>query len=326
MNQQMSDSPRIAVLGAPSPEGILVRKALEQRRIPGERVTLFGRTTGEVVLSEYAGEARMIQDPDPDLLGTYGLIFNCETGELAQDLVGAAPDAVIIDLEGSLPEDAGTLCVHLDLQPDRVRSGRRFSVPHPITIALVELLHPLERAFGVEEVTAVVMRPAADFGQAGVEELRMQTVQLLNFSPVEVETFGRQLAFNILPPANLDSGAGDEQRIVREVTNLVGWPEARLAVKTSTAPIFHGHAIQLRFRTSGEVSTDEVAALLTEAGLLDATSLAVTPLDVTGESTLRYSNLAPDGLGGFWLWGVSGDAGTRVADQAVRLAARLFDL
>jgi aspartate-semialdehyde dehydrogenase len=326
MNQQKSDSPRIAVLGAPSPEGVLVRQALEKRRIPGERVTLYGRTTGEVVLSEYAGEARMIQDPDPDLFGTHALIFNCEAGELAQDLVDAAPDAVIIDLEDSLPEASGPVCVHLDLEPDRVRSGRRFSVPHPITIALAELLHPLERGFGVEDVTAVVMRPAADFGKAGVEELRMQTVQLLNFSPVEVETFGRQLAFNILPPVDLDAGVGEERRIVREVTSLVGWPEARLAVKTATAPIFHGHAIQLRFRTSREVATDEVASLLTEAGLLDATRMAVTPLDVTGESVLRYSNLTPDGLGGFWLWGVSGDAGTRVADQAVRLAARLFDL
>lgn len=326
MKQPKSDSPRIAVLGAPSPEGILVRKALEQRRVPGERVTLYGRSTGEVVLSEYAGEARMIQDPDPDLVATHALIFNCEAGGLAEELVAAAADAVIIDLEDSLPEDAEPVCVHLDLQPDRVRSGRRFSVPHPITIALAELLHPLERAFGVEEVTAMVMRPAADFGRAGVEELRMQTVQLLNFTPVEVKTFGRQLAFNILPAVEPDSSAGEERRIVREVTNLVGWPEARLAVRTSTAPIFHGHAIQLRFRTSGQVATDEVAALLTEAGLLDGTSMAVTPLDVTGESTLRYSNLAVDGLGGFWLWGVSGDAGTRVADQAVRLAARLFDL
>ena len=41
---------------------------------------------------------------------------------------------------------------------------------------------------------------------------------------------------------------------------------------------------------------------------------------------VMFNEPVPDGLGGFWLWGVSGDAGTRVADQAVRLAARLFDL
>lgn len=326
MNQPLSDSPRIAVIGAPSPRGILVRKALEQRRIPGERVTLYGRTTGEVVLSEYAGEARMIQEPDLDLLATHGLIFNCESGDVLHKLVLTAPEAVIIDLEDNLPRGIGAIHVHLDLQSEQVRSGRLYSVPHAISIALAALLHPLERAFGVEEATAVVLRPAADYGRAGIEELRMQTMQLLNFSPVESKTFGRQLAFNMLSKVELDDGRGEERRIVREVTSLVGWPQSRLATRISIAPIFHGHPMQIRFRTSRESATGEIATVLTDSRLYDVASPSVTPLDLTGESGLRFSDLAEDGLGGYWLWGVSGDAGSKAADQAVRLAARLFDL
>ena len=53
----------MALVGAETPEGARIRQALADRGIPGERVNLFGRTEGEAVLSEYAGEARMIQEP-----------------------------------------------------------------------------------------------------------------------------------------------------------------------------------------------------------------------------------------------------------------------
>jgi len=218
--------------------------------------------------------------------------------------------------------------VHLDINPQIAEAGHsgRFAVPHPLTLLLAELLYPLDRGPGVAEASAVIVRPAADFGRKGVEELRQQTVRLLSFAEVPVATFGRQLAFNIIPHAGFAGGDRQlETRIVGGVAELLGWKSSRLAVKLLAAPVFYGHGIQLRFRLEEACEPEQIRELLDRAGLPDPgrSETPATPLDVTGESRTAISDLCPDGLGGYWLWVVVGEAGTKGAHEAVRLAAHL---
>jgi aspartate-semialdehyde dehydrogenase len=319
---QSDPAPRIAVVGAPTPEGSSLREALAERGVPGSRVDLYGTTGGEVVLSEYAGEARMIQEPRLEELAEHALIFLCERGELAEKLFRQAPDAVIIDLHDTLPPDSRPRCIPLAPQEPPVRDDGRFAVAHPIALVLAEVLQPLDQAFGVREVSAVVMRPAADFGEPGVEELREQTVRLLNFAELPVETFGRQLAFNVLPVVD----PAEERRIQREVGELLSWAEPRLTVALVTAPMFHGHGLQLRVCLDAEAGGEAIDGKLGEAGLAAGAETAPSPLDVIGEVRTRIAAAREDGMGGFWLSGAAGETASRGAEEAVRLAGTLFDL
>jgi aspartate-semialdehyde dehydrogenase len=319
----------VAVVGAPSVDGSHLRAALAERGVEGSCVDLYGTTAGEVVLSEYAGEARMIQEPELGEVAGHEVIFLCEPCEIATQLAEAARGSVIIDLRDNLPAALTPQPVPLEIQPGLGRGDGRFAVPHPLALVLGEVLQPLDRRFGLAEAMGVVLRPAADFGREGVEELREQTVRLLSFSQVPVETFGRQLAFNIIPGGQLAGGTHDlESRIEREVTDLLGRDERHFTVKLVTAPVFHGHALQLRFRLEKAPGIYEVRETLVEQGLLTPPTVepATTPLDLVGEVRTSLSDLSPDGLGGFWVWGVAGEAGSRSAQQAVRLAAALFDL
>lgn len=327
VNSRTNGHGRVAVLGAATEDGTLVKEALEQARVPGARVNLYGTSRGEALISEYRGEARLIQDPELDEIARHDLIFLCERGELAgRILSGAGCEALVIDLLDSSPGDVPR--VHLDINPHVAETpgAARFAVPHPLTLALAELLYPLDRGPGLAEASAVIVRPAADFGKEGIEELRRQTVQLLSFAEVPVETFGRQLAFNIIPQAGFEQGDRQlETRIVGGVTELLGWDPCRITVKLIAAPVFYGHGIQLRFRLVGACEPDEIRKLLDQAGLPDPGSLKTpaTPLDVIGESRTVVSDLCPDGLGGYWLWVVVGEAGTKGAHEAVRLAGHL---
>ncbi|HET9300407.1 MAG TPA: hypothetical protein VFO11_10710, partial [Candidatus Polarisedimenticolaceae bacterium] len=57
---------RVAVVGAETPAGARLRAALAASGFPGARLDLFGDNPGEeAVLSEYAGEARLIQPASP---------------------------------------------------------------------------------------------------------------------------------------------------------------------------------------------------------------------------------------------------------------------
>jgi len=317
---------KIAVLGAATLEGARVRKALEAARVPSKQVDLYGYSDGELPLGEYAGGARMIQAPDPVEIATHAAVLVCERGEstvrVAEQL---GQDQVVIDLVGGLPEKLGAQLVGPG-NGDGEAAGGFYSIPHPLALVLSDLLSPIDRGPGVEQCVAVVVRPAVDYGEAGVEELRQQTIRLLNFVELPMETFGRQLAFNIIPESGLScSVPGFEQEIARQVAVLLGWDRERLTLRFLAAPLFYGHAVELHLRTPNGSGLEELRRVMSENGLEPGEERGPrvsTPMEVADERTIRLGELSADGLGGFWLWAVAGGSNSRAAEFAVDLARR----
>ncbi len=201
-----------------------------------------------------------------------------------------------------------------------------YAVPHALALLLSDLLRPIDRGPGVEQGVAVVLRPASDYGDAGVEELREQTVRILSCVEMPVATFGRQLAFNIVPESGLScSVPGFEREIARQVSLLLDWDRERLTLRLLAAPLFYGHAIELHLRTPNGAGLEELRRALSENGLEpgeERGALVSTPMEVAGQRTLRLGELSADGLGGFWLWAVAGGSSSRAAEIAVDLAKR----
>jgi aspartate-semialdehyde dehydrogenase len=181
---------RVAVLGAASPAGAHLKAALAERGIPGARVSLFGLHREIAVLSEYDGEARLVQTANELDAAGYDVVFVCEVGYDAAGLREAASSGtLVVDMTGTAP---GAV---LTGSPAASPEARVVAVPHPLTTLLVSLLAPIQKAIGLVRVSAHVLRPSSDFGEPGLEELREQTVHLLRFEPTPTSVFGRQLAF-----------------------------------------------------------------------------------------------------------------------------------
>ena len=311
---------RVAIVGASTLEGTRIREQLERVRIPGERVNLFGESGEEVAIGEYAGEARIVQQSEVGDVAGHDVVFLCERSEVAEALSWRAPgERVILDLVGALPDRVGATMLEVaTLRP--ITEPGFYGMPHPIASALTQLLTPIERAVGIEEATAVVMQPAADFGDAGVQELREQTVRLLNFLELPIEHFGRQLAFNVMPSAALKCGNGDqEQQIQNQLTSMLGWERPRASIRLVASSHFFGHAMELRVKPRGGDET-VLGAALQEAGLIAAATdaaAATTPMDVADEQRTVVERLSSDGMGGYWMWVVAGGATSQSARIAV---------
>ena len=322
---------RVAVVGAASPAGAELRHELAAARIPGERVELYGASVGEddeAVISEYDGEARLIQEPDLPTILASDVVFLCEDSTAAHDVSRAATaPTVVIDFERTR-ENGGSRAVHLDIDPEGVGPESGYvPVAHSLALMLAEILHPVER-LGLDEALAFILRPAADFGEQGVDELREQVTRLLNFVEVPVSTFGRQLAFNILNQSQV--GDFDQvlpRRIASDVRELFGWDRSRLATQVITAPIFYGHCIQLRVSFQGDVSLETLTDALSHSRFFDPPQdPGETPLELAQERRLSIAPPQPDGMGGFWIWAVAGEVGGRAAAHAVRIARTVVDL
>ena len=275
---------------------------------------LFGHQREVAVLSEYDGEARLVQTADELDAAACDAVFVCEPGydgaRLAQ---AAASGTLIVDMTGSIP---GAV---LAGAPSASRDARLVAGPHAVTALIVGLLTPIHTAIGVERVSAFVLRPASDFGEAGLEELREQTVHLLRFETTPTEVFGRQLAFNVLPehlfPLGEEAAAA---RVVRETRVILGAPELPFALSQALVPSFFGHAVAVHVDLARCGVEEALAAWRQSAGVeiaddpetgatLDApegSGLLVARVDAIAGSTLR-------------VWALGSEAGATAAGYAI---------
>jgi aspartate-semialdehyde dehydrogenase len=322
----------VAVVGSTTMQGTRVRNMLAELGVPGARVELYSAAdASEPILSEYDGEARLIQTPDLDELLSRDVVFLCENGELVTRVMDSASSATAaIDVANVRSARVDASLVHMDVNPQAaVGPHGLFAVPHEISTLLVDLLYPLERELRLAEVVATILRPASDFGEEGVEELRDQTVRLLSFAEPQTEIFGRQLAFNVLPQAaSPDHEESVESRVAAESGDLLGWDGLRMTVGLAVVSVFLGHGLSLWLRFSRDVTVERLREVLMNAGL-SATNDGperLTPMDVSSEEGVHVSDISGDGRGGFRLWAVAGDVHRRNAELAVRLASALSDL
>jgi len=323
---------RAAVIGSATSCGTHLCQMLVEFGVPGSRVDLYATVdAAEPILSEYDGEARLIQKPDLDEVLARNVVFLCEAGEFVERVVDrAASVTATIDVAHARTAGSRATLVHMDANPGAATERRGlFAIPHDLSTLLVDLLYPLERELGCAEVVATILRPASDFGEEGIEELRDQTVRLLSFAQPSAEVFGRQIAFNVLPQSVLpDGGEAIETRVATEVADVLGWTDSRLVLGLAAAPVFFGHSVSLRLRFAREVAADRLREVLQHAGLSTADDDAsrLTPMDVSSEQGTHVADVSADGLGGFRLWAVAGGVHRRNAELAVRLAAALCDL
>jgi aspartate-semialdehyde dehydrogenase len=297
---------RIAVLGAASPAGTHLRTALADRGVPGARVELFGRKRSVAVLSEYDGEARLVQAAGELDAGACQAVFVCEPGHDPGILTeAAAAGTVVIDMTGSIPD------------------ARIVSIPHPIAAMLHTLLAPVDRALGLTRVSAFITRPASDFGEPGLEELREQTVHLLRFEATPTEIFGRQLAFNVVPE-HLFPGAEDRsgERIVRELKDLLGAAGLTVAVSQALVPTFFGHGVAAHLTLQRASREDALAAWAKAEGVQVATDPDVgATLDAPESVGLLITRIDASDGPDFTVWALGSEAGPAAAGAAIAAGA-----
>lgn len=305
---------RIAVLGAASPAGAHLKAALADRGIPGGQVALFGLQREIAVLSEYDGEARLVQAADELDAAAHAAIFVCELGHDVFGLTrAAASGTLVVDMTGSIE---GAV---LKGTPGDSRDARLVAVPHAVTVLLASLLAPIQRAIGVKSVSAFVLRPASDFGEGGLEELREQTVHLLRFEPTPTDVFGRQLAFNVLPEHLFPSGEeAAATRVVYETRAILGTPDLPIALSQALVPVFFGHALAVHvdlvhlgraeaLAAWREAADVEIASDPDSGATLDApegSGILVSRVDEIADSTLR-------------VWALGSEAGAAAAARAI---------
>jgi aspartate-semialdehyde dehydrogenase len=327
-----SDPVNIALFDASTLVGKGVKSHLLKRRFPVGRVRAFD--TGAVEeggnITEFHGEALLAIRPDLDEMSQVDLAFYCGPSGAGEAFLDWPERGgfVAIDLTQAANRKEGVPVVNAWVNPNAVGLHRGVvASPHPVSQFLSTVLSPLVRSFPLREVVSLVLQPASEAGEDGIEELYRQTVGVLNFADVPKARFRRVLAFNLLPAFLDRSGDDAGASIAREVEAILEGASFDHSVRVLLAPVFHCHSFCCRVRFEREVGLKEIGAALSESpGLRLLQSLGpATPAELAGEEGIFvYPQADPSVPRGFWIWGVTDNLATGTALNAVRVAENLL--
>ncbi len=140
--------------------------------------------------------------------------------------------------------------------------------PNCSTIQMLVALKPIYDAVGVERINVATYQAVSGTGKEAIEELSMQTAQLLNGRSVECSVYPKQIAFNVLPQIDVFQGNGytkEEMKMVWETQKIMEDESIQVNPTAVRVPVFFGHSEALHIETRDKISAKKAREILSTA-------------------------------------------------------------
>ena len=331
MNKQF----KVAVVGATGAVGETMLAILAERKFPVSEVVALAseRSAGGSV--KFGEQDIVVQDlASFDPAGIDIALFSAGGG-ISKDYAPkfAAAGAVVIDNSSTFRYDDDVPLVVSEVNPEQVGNRPRGIIANPncSTMQLMVALKPLHDAAKIERINIATYQSVSGAGRSGLEELGVQTGQLLNFQEIDPRKFQVQIAFNLIPQIDEFQPNGftkEEMKLVWETRKILGDDSIGVNPTVVRVPVFYGHSEAVHIETRDKLSAEQARELLERAPgvvVVDERVAGGYPTPVTHASgsdavyvgRIREDLSHPRGLD---LWVVSDNIRKGAALNAVQIA------
>jgi aspartate-semialdehyde dehydrogenase len=315
-------------------------RVLEEREFPVKSLRLLASERSEGNFLEFAGEAIMVQKLTRDSFAGIDIALFSAGGERSTAFcpIASAAGAVCIDNSSAWRMDPEVPLVVPEVNPGDIAGYASKGIianPNCSTIQMVVALKPLHDAARIKRVVVSTYQAVSGTGQKAIEELRLQTGELLNGRPADCKVYPHQIAFNCLPHIDvfLDNGyTREEMKLVDETRKIMGDDSIMVTATTVRVPVFYGHSEAVNVETEKKISAALARELLAAAPgvqLVDDVENLVypMPIDAAGQDLIMVGRIREDEsiANGLHLWVVADNLRKGAATNAVQIAEILAE-
>ena len=124
--------------------------------------------------------------------------------------------------------------------------------PNCTTILMAVAVYPLHQVQPIKRLVAATYQSASGAGARAMEEVKTQTLAILQGQEPIAELFPYPLAFNLFPhnsPLNEQGYCEEEMKMINETRKIFGTPDLRITATCVRVPVLRAHseAINLEF-------------------------------------------------------------------------------
>ena len=312
----------VAVVGATGQVGGVMRRLLEERNFPVDRIRYFASARSAGTTLPWRGSDIVVEDAaTADVEGIDIALFSAgATTSRAQAERFAAGGAVVIDNSSAWRMDPDVPLVVSEVNPEAAANRPRGIIANPncTTMAAMPVLMPLHREAGLERLVVSTYQAVSGSGLEGVAELESQVRAAMEyditalvhdghaFALPEPNKYVAPIAFDVVPLAGsiVDDGLGEtdeEKKLRNESRKILGVPDLLVSGTCVRVPVFTGHSLSINAEFARPISVERALEVLANApGVVVAdvpTPLQAAGADPSFVGRLRADEGAPAGRG-----------------------------
>ena len=295
----MSKSYNVAVAGATGAVGIEMLKTLEKRNFPVANLKLLASARSAGKTLKFKGEDVVIEEMTANSFKGVDIALFSAGGDISKqfraDVVKSG--AVMIDNSSAFRMEDDVPLVIPEVNPEDIKNHNGvIANPNCSTIIMLVAVAPLHRAKKLRRLVAATYQATSGAGAKGMEELQIQTRQLLDGQPIEPKAFAHRIGFNLIPhiDAFLPNGyTKEELKMLNETRKMLHDDSIRISCTCVRVPVLRAHSEALNLEFAEEITPEEARAILSAAPgvtVVDDPAAKVYPMPV--DATEQYNILA----------------------------------
>jgi len=327
----------VAIVGATGLVGQEFIKVLVQRNFPASSIHLLAsdRSAGKrLVVNQREIE---VKETVPESFNGIDIALFSAGAETSRYFspIAAQSGAVVIDNSSAFRMMPTVPLVVPEVNPEDIKWHKGIIAnPNCSTIQMVVALYPLHKVNPIKRIIVDTYQAVSGTGAAAIEELTVQTKQVLEGQTPIPHVYPHQIAFNVLPEIDvfLDDGYSKEEwKMVEETKKIMHTEDIAISATCARVPVFTGHSEAIHVEFSHPMLPDEAERILAQAPgvkVLDDTAISLYPhpwsmagSDEVFVGRIRRNTSHPNGL---VMWVVADNLRKGAALNTVQIAEEMI--
>ena len=267
----MSQSYRVAILGATGAVGTELLQLLAERQFPLAelRVLASERSAGKRVA--FGDETLTVEAVGDRAFDNIDIVLASAGGSRSKQWASTAKaaGAVVIDNSSAFRMDPTVPLVVPEINPDAAANHEGLIAnPNCTTILMGVAVYPLHQVHPIQRIIAATYQSASGAGAMAMEEVKVQTQAILDGKTPPTNSFPYPLAFNLFPhntPLNEAGYCEEEMKMVNETRKIFGVPDLRVSATCIRVPVLRAHSEAINLEFDQPFSPHEAKEILQSA-------------------------------------------------------------
>ncbi|KAK7370052.1 hypothetical protein VNO80_12106 [Phaseolus coccineus] len=305
------DGPAIAVVGVTGAVGQEFLSVLSDRDFPYRSIKMLAsqRSAGRRIIFE--DRDYVVEELTADSFDGVDIALFSAGGSISKKFGPAAVDrgTVVVDNSSAFRMDENVPLVIPEVNPEAMQhikagtgKGALIANPNCSTIICLMAATPLHRRAKVLRMVVSTYQAASGAGAAAMEELELQTREVLEGKPPTCKIFNRQYAFNLFShnaPVLSNGYNEEEMKMVKETRKIWNDKDVKVTATCIRVPVMRAHAESVNLQFENPLDEDTARDILKNApGVVvidDRESNSFpTPLEVSNKDDVAVGRIRQD--------------------------------
>lgn len=261
----------VAVVGATGAVGREFIKVLEQRNFPFTNITFLAskRSAGSSI--QFKGKTYTVAELTETSFAGIDIALFSAGGSISKQFgpIAAKAGAVVVDNSSAFRMDPKVPLVVPEVNPEDIdKHSGIIANPNCSTIIMVVPVWPLYKVNKIKRLVVSTYQAASGAGWKAMEELRTQTVDVLNGKEAVPQVLPHKYAFNLFSHNSKIGPDGyneEETKMVMETQKMFHDPDILVSPTCVRVPVLRAHSEAINITFENPMTEDEVRQVLAKA-------------------------------------------------------------